>query len=767
MSASTLDLSPDREIKRNRLPDLHELQAFIDEQDDDFPHREYATREFIRGAQYYVDRLKQLSFKGNRALDAGCGVGNWSVAMCETFDRVVALEYNSSRLEFTKGLAEKFDLPITPILGSIEKLPFDDGSFDAVFCNGVIFLTDVDRSLAEFARVLAPGGLLYVGYDGLAWWDHLIFDRGKTSATDRRFGVDAYLTDMQQHLALLVGQQQLQKLQHLNHVMLRTILERKPILRSRVAWRQLAREIKLVARQPGYVGLKRVVRGILMLNSMSPKRFARLQDMFDDEGLPDGVLEVVKGVWQAVFAFMESTKCASGRRLARAFDQIEQFGDKNQKKERDDLLISFFTRGKKINSRHWPVTILEPADMAMRLAKVGLNEVSSGADAGILLAPSSLVPEPMYDSSLGVLETLAQKPKETEWVDLDLSQFSENARRAADFWRRGGLSGLVGTWSSGDDIDKLVSRHARKLTIGNGGKNLIAVVARKLADDAPSSTEILVRINRFVQSAVFHHPTIQLRQEDGNADLQPDVTLLAGIGRCGNVAALAAALLREVGIEAKVHQLVKHLVCLAQIDSRWLVLDCDALKAGVYPTNGDGRWASIDELQSERYLIDRLPAIGLVLSPEAPWSRDWMGTPLSGYVDTGLPWTRPLLSELYFGQAFPVAATPPKLSVVRSSRGLAVRAEESEGWHSLQILVDGTPRGWNYNSYPDEKLLRQPTGDIFKETFDRRVVIEGVDLNISSDAELFLSCITGDSRSDAQTTAFRWPGEEVKIAVIS
>src|SRR6201985_1701413 len=48
------------------------------------------------------------------------------------------------------------------VLVSVEDgqaLPFPDGSFDAVLCNlGLMFFPDPVRGLAEFRRVLRPGG---------------------------------------------------------------------------------------------------------------------------------------------------------------------------------------------------------------------------------------------------------------------------------------------------------------------------------------------------------------------------------------------------------------------------------------------------------------------------------------------------------------------------------------------------------------------------------------------------------------------------------
>ena len=140
--------------------------------------KDYARPEFARGVAYHVDYVGRLGMSGDRVLDAGCGVGNWSIALASYFRKVTALEFNPDRLACTRMVAEASHVDIDAVQGSIEDLPFADGFFDGVFCNGVIFLTDWRKSLSELDRVLKPGGTVYVSFDGLGWWDHLILDRG-------------------------------------------------------------------------------------------------------------------------------------------------------------------------------------------------------------------------------------------------------------------------------------------------------------------------------------------------------------------------------------------------------------------------------------------------------------------------------------------------------------------------------------------------------------------------------------------------------------
>src|SRR5262249_12420979 len=135
-----------------------------------------------------------VGFSRGKVLDAGWGVGNWSIALACFFDEVHSVENDHERLRIVEGMASHFKGRIITRLASIEQLPFDDQSFDAVFCNGVIFVCNYRKALAEFARVLKPDAPLYVSYDGKAWWRPLIHERGKSDAVCIVYGANGLIS---------------------------------------------------------------------------------------------------------------------------------------------------------------------------------------------------------------------------------------------------------------------------------------------------------------------------------------------------------------------------------------------------------------------------------------------------------------------------------------------------------------------------------------------------------------------------------------------
>ncbi len=135
----------------------------------------FARRVFANGIQPYEHRLAQYSFLGHsRVLDAGCGFGQWSLALARYNQQVAAIDFSPARVEILRQLVEGLGIKnVETLCGSLDRLPFSSGSFDAVFCYGVIFLTPWKASLRELARVLAPNGRLYANANGLGWYKFL------------------------------------------------------------------------------------------------------------------------------------------------------------------------------------------------------------------------------------------------------------------------------------------------------------------------------------------------------------------------------------------------------------------------------------------------------------------------------------------------------------------------------------------------------------------------------------------------------------------
>lgn len=144
----------------------------------------FIQRVYSDGIEKYIDRVKAIGFVGkNRLLDAGCGFGQWSLALASTNDHVTACDISPQRISFLSDLAGELALEnVDTHVNGLESLPFPDASFDAVFCYGVIFLTSWRQSLKELYRVLMPGGSLYVNANGLGWYSFLWMEEHNKAA---------------------------------------------------------------------------------------------------------------------------------------------------------------------------------------------------------------------------------------------------------------------------------------------------------------------------------------------------------------------------------------------------------------------------------------------------------------------------------------------------------------------------------------------------------------------------------------------------------
>lgn len=143
--------------------------------------KSFAVLEFdgIKTPSYYRERLEALDFKRRgRVLDAACGMGQWANALVELGNQVDGIDLMESRINVAKALSAAQGNDCQFQTGSIEKLPFPNCSFDGVFCYGAFMFTDMPLTLSEFARVLKPGGRLYLNGNSWGWYAHLILDRG-------------------------------------------------------------------------------------------------------------------------------------------------------------------------------------------------------------------------------------------------------------------------------------------------------------------------------------------------------------------------------------------------------------------------------------------------------------------------------------------------------------------------------------------------------------------------------------------------------------
>ena len=119
-----------------------------------------ARREAVREAAFFVPYLQS----GMHVLDCGCGPGGISLGLAALVPAgsVSGIDVEAGQLELGRAEARRRGLDNVRFEpGSVYKLPFPDGAFDAVLAHAVLYhLGRPADALKELKRVLRPGGIV-------------------------------------------------------------------------------------------------------------------------------------------------------------------------------------------------------------------------------------------------------------------------------------------------------------------------------------------------------------------------------------------------------------------------------------------------------------------------------------------------------------------------------------------------------------------------------------------------------------------------------
>jgi SAM-dependent methyltransferase len=116
-----------------------------------------------------------------RYLEVGSGPGDFAARVqAEIGAEVVAIDVSPRMVELAR------ELGVDARVGDAQELPFADGSFDCAVAAWMLYhVPDLDRALAELARVLRPGGRLVAATNSIEnmreLWDLVGRDRRSES----------------------------------------------------------------------------------------------------------------------------------------------------------------------------------------------------------------------------------------------------------------------------------------------------------------------------------------------------------------------------------------------------------------------------------------------------------------------------------------------------------------------------------------------------------------------------------------------------------
>lgn len=100
---------------------------------------------------------------GQRLLDIGCGSGQTAIPASRMGHKVTGLDIAENLIEHADEVAKLEGLDARFDVGDAENLPYEDNSYDVVISMiGAMFAPRPEKVVSEIARVLRPGGKLYM-----------------------------------------------------------------------------------------------------------------------------------------------------------------------------------------------------------------------------------------------------------------------------------------------------------------------------------------------------------------------------------------------------------------------------------------------------------------------------------------------------------------------------------------------------------------------------------------------------------------------------
>lgn len=149
-------------VQKQLAVDTHSEQAelfanrYEEIQEDPFRNCFVYSR---RRLNMWLDKFMPEDGSGLKLLDVGCGTGYHLARYRERGFQIAGMDGSDEMLKQARVANPNIEFK----QGDVEKLPFDDESFDFVLCIEVLrYLPDVNPCTKEIFRVLKPGGIALV-----------------------------------------------------------------------------------------------------------------------------------------------------------------------------------------------------------------------------------------------------------------------------------------------------------------------------------------------------------------------------------------------------------------------------------------------------------------------------------------------------------------------------------------------------------------------------------------------------------------------------
>ena len=152
--------------------------------DLDMTEAEVGTKQFFDDLDdYRFDKLHYLpklvdfsSFRGQRLLEVGCGIGTDLARFARGGARVTGIDLSQTAIDLARKNFALNNLSAEELsVANGEQLPYPNEAFDVVYGHGVIqYTADPAQLIRECHRVLKPGGTaIFMVYNRVSWLNAL------------------------------------------------------------------------------------------------------------------------------------------------------------------------------------------------------------------------------------------------------------------------------------------------------------------------------------------------------------------------------------------------------------------------------------------------------------------------------------------------------------------------------------------------------------------------------------------------------------------